>query len=125
MSRIHLGWSPIGLKIWISVIKYWLRSYEENENEILKAAFLFSQNNHSLWKDGIQNLLTVTGTGDTWENPKLKLKKHGLVFHVKEIQKRLEDINYQNCQTELENSKKHCHYTKIHQTSRNSFIWKK
>ena len=117
LARLHLGWTPISITIWINVIKYWLRSYEKSDNDVLKSAYLHSENNDSLWKDGIQNILTVTGTADVWVNPISKLK-HGSKFQAKEIQMRLVDINYQNCQTELENSKKLAQYTKIHTIGR-------
>jgi ribosomal protein L37AE/L43A len=117
LARIHLGWTPISLKIWASVIKYWLRSYEVIENEILKSAFLHSENNYSIWKDGIQNILTVTGAADTWNDPKQKLK-YGSASQTRVIQNRLIDINYQNCQSELENSKKHAQYSQFHSIDR-------
>jgi hypothetical protein len=117
LARIHLGWTPISLKIWISVIKYWLRSYGHVENDVLKAAFLHSDRNHSTWKDGVQNILTVTGAADVWDNPISKLK-YGLDSQARTIQKTLLDIYYQNCQTELENSKKHAQYSQFHKIER-------
>jgi hypothetical protein len=118
LARIHLGWTPISLKIWTSVIKYWLRSYEETENDILKSAFIYSEKNHSLWKDGVQNILTITGTANIWCNPKLNLQHASSDTKSREIQNRLIDINYQNCETELNNSKKHAQYSQLHSIDR-------
>ena len=98
LARIHLGWTPISLKIWVSVIKYWLRSYNMVENNVLKSAYRHSDRNHSLWRDGVQNILTVTGAADVWANPKSKTKY--LNLQAKAIQKRLVDITYQNCYAE-------------------------
>ena len=112
LARIHLGWTPISLKIWVSVIKYWLRSYNMVDNNVLKSAYRHSDRNHSLWRDGVQNILTVTGAADVWANPKSKTKY--LNLQAKAIQKRLVDITYQNCYAELENSKKHSQYSLLH-----------
>ena len=113
LARLHLGWTPMSLKIWISVIKYWLRSYAWNENDVLKSAFLHSDINHSTWKDGVQNILTVTGAADIWNDPTSKIK-NGVNAQARTIQKMLVDIYYQSCQTELENSKKHAEYNQFH-----------
>ena len=82
------------------------------ENNVLKSAYRHSDRNHSLWRDGVQNILTVTGAADVWANPKSKTKH--LNLQAKAIQKRLVDITYQNCYAELENSKKHSQYSLLH-----------
>ena len=117
LARLHLGWTPISIKIWIYAIKYWLRSHEPNENEILKSAFLYSKNHDSLWKDGIQNILTITGSADIWEYHKFNVA-NGIKLQAKIIETKLIDIYYQNCQTELENSKKHSEYIELHTIER-------
>jgi len=114
---IFAGPLLFSIKIWIFAIEYWLRSLEPNENEILKSAFLHSKNYDSLWKDGIQNILTITGSADIWNNHRFN-SKNDFKFQAKIIEQKLIDIYYQNCQTELENSKKHGEFTQLHTIER-------
>jgi hypothetical protein len=102
MARVHIGWRPISLSMWLATLKYWLRTYEPTNNLLLKSAFNEMHETNSPWRDGIQHILCSNGMQNIWQSPH-RDKKHTTLKYIKT---RLTDIEIQRSESEIRESKK-------------------
>jgi hypothetical protein len=97
MARVHIGWRPISLSMWLATLKYWLRTYEPTNNLLLKSAFNEMHETNSPWRDGIQHILCSNGMQNIWQSPH-RDRKHTTLKYIKT---RLTDIEIQRSQSEI------------------------
>ena len=107
IARMHIGWIPMYLKIYIRCIKYWCRTIEGTSNKLLNAAYSHARKFKTQWEQGIQNILISNGLQCIYNNPPTNVKDiRRIVFQ------RLYDSFYQNLETKINESKKLNDFTK-------------
>ena len=102
LTRMHIGWKPISISMWMAAVKYWLRTHQPTDNLLLEAAYKEMHTSNSQWKDSIQHILCSNGMQQMWEFPLL----NNMQGAQKYIKTRLLDIEIQKSLTEITESKK-------------------
>ena len=108
IARAHLGWYPITINIHLNAVKYWRRTYDMSSIPFLNAVYSHTNKYPSIWKDGVQNLLSTNGLNDIWRNP----CKYDHKTLLRIVRRRMTDIYFQQQQQELDSSKKLTEYNK-------------
>ena len=102
IARKHIGWTPITLRIWMTVLKYWRRTVTGTENTLLNATYNCAKSLDTKWLQGIQHLLETHGMYDLWLDPTIM----GNEACIRYMRQKLHDTEEVNTNQKILESKK-------------------